>query len=208
MSGNGNSAHDHAGDAQRKVDWNAVTAIAAVVIAVIATLVSAYSAWEQHQQTRAQVWPHLIIGAAGVLPSDESASGVLTSHGGGLIAESQGVGPVIVDRVEFMVDHKAQRNWPSVYTALGYKPGSFGAFESQLDGNVLPPGKTEYFLMVEGRSQWEGFKQKLFRDTLIRVCYSSALHDYWIVALRDGQPIRSKPARSCRSIPVNDEFNG
>lgn len=194
-------------DSRKRLSWDAITAVMAVIIAFIATLVSAYTAWEQHQQTTAQVWPHLLVGSFGVLPSDTIENGTLTSHGGGLVAESSGVGPAIISRIEVLVNGKPQAEWQDVFLALGYKPGELHHTQAELSGNVLPPGKSIYWLMVFGHAPWQGFLDKLNAEVVIHVCYRSALNDFWMATLDKGD-WSSRAVSSCASISKRNQFAG
>jgi len=190
-----------------RISWEAITAVAAVLIAFAATLVSAYTAWEQHQQTRAQVWPHLLVATYGTLPNDTVENGSLNSHGGGLVAVSSGVGPAIVSRVEVLVNGKPQREWSDVFRALGYKPSELHAPQSILSGNVLAPGTKMYWLMVIGQPAWKAFARKAADEVVIRVCYRSALRDYWVTTEKSGGLWANEPVASCASIPRENAFN-
>lgn len=134
--------------------------------------------------------------------------GTLTSHGGGIVATSSGVGPAIVDRIEVLVDGKPQREWSGVLHALGYAPGQLHVTQVMLYGNVLPPGKSMYWFTVFGQPAWKDFLQKVNRHVVIHVCYRSALRDSWMASLKNGGLWSSTPVASCASIPGRDEFDG
>jgi hypothetical protein len=205
MNDDGESNGDSGAVPRKRVNWDAVTALVAVVIALLATLVSAYAAWEQRQQTRAQVWPHLTVGAVGVLPGESAKS----SHGGGLMVDSGGVGPAIVSRVEVLVDGKPASNWNDVFKALGYPSGKLNVAASALAHNVFPPARQEYILTVFGHEDWLVLKHKIVGHVVIRVCYRSALGEHWMTTMKhSGVSTNNHPVGSCSEIAEKDEFNG
>jgi hypothetical protein len=205
MSDEEESEHDPGGTSRKPVNWDAVTALVAVVIALLATLVSAYAAWEQRQQTRAQVWPHLIIGAVGVLQGETGNS----SHGGGLMVDSGGVGPAIVSRVEVLVDGKPAADWHHVFEALGYPSGKPDATAGALAHDVFPPGRQKYILTVFGHEEWLSLKDKIVDHVVIHVCYRSALGEHWMTTMKhSGVSTNNHPVGSCSEIAEKDEFNG
>src|SRR5262249_33862636 len=86
-------------------DWDGVAAVIAAFVGLLALLVSGYTAYLQRQQVRAQVWPYLEPGMSGSKRE--------------VILFNKGVGPAIIRSVQVLVDGKPQRNWSTVFAALG-----------------------------------------------------------------------------------------
>lgn len=194
---------------RRPINWEAVAAIVAALIGLLAIVGSAYTAWETRQQTRAQVWPHVEVLTAGILPAFMVKKGSSLGDGGGVIVTNSGVGPAIVGRVEVRVNGKPVPDWPHLFKALGYSHGQPGA-TSALNGSVLVPGQQNYWVAIAGREDWLQFKQKVFNQVVIRVCYSSTLGDLWITTMKHSVPLnkRTQSVGSCARIPERNEFNG
>ena len=170
----------------RRREWDGVAAVIAALVGLLALCVSGYTAWLQREQVRAQVWPYLETGI--------SAS----KHE--LMLVNKGVGPALIRSVQVYVDGKPQRNWDSVYVALGLK------FEQR------PPYSTVSSVVL---SAGEHIDQVLFRDTddfnryarqanrvEMRLCYCSTMKECWIRDEREKDSSRvtsetqSCPARS------------
>jgi hypothetical protein len=195
------------GGSRRTANWDAIAAIVAALVGLLAIVVSAYTAWNTHQQTRAQVWPHISIAAIGLLPAGMVKNGASPDDGGALVARNDGVGPAIVRRVEVLVNGKPEPNWSHVLKALGYRPGQTKAAQSALNGEVFSPGQKIYLLSVAGNKNWLPFKRKLFQEVIIRTCYCSTLGDCWINTWNHSEPLkRNQSVGSCAKIPKADEF--
>lgn len=193
---------------RRPFNWDAVAAVIAALVGLLAILVSAYEVRSIRQQTRAEIWPHITVGATGILPTYVVENGVSREDGGGLIAVNHGVGPAVVRRVEVLVNGKPVPDWSRLSKALGYPRGQPGA-TSMLNDTVISPGQEIYLIVVAGRKTWLRFERKVFREVVIRTCYCSTLGECWINTWKHAEPFKhTRPVGSCAKIPEEDEFNG
>lgn len=198
-------------DAQkRSIDWDRVTGVSAVIIGVIAILISAYTAFSTRQQTYAQVWPHVEVGATGLLPTFMRQKATIPNGGGGLFAVNNGVGPAIIRSVEVSVDGRPVPDWNHVFEAIGYTDRPPQTATSALNGRVFSPTQKIYLVATVGRKNWLHLKQKLFARVTIRTCYCSVLGDCWIHTMKPSlaRDQRTRSVASCAKIPKEDKFHG
>jgi hypothetical protein len=171
----------------RSIRWDAMAAIIASLIGFLALLVGAYTAWVERytadiqlQQVRAQVWPYLLLGNNDLQSSLE--------------IYSRGVGPALVDSVQFRIDGKPQRDWGSVLETLGLPPHGFQA--STLADNVLSPGGQITWVKFRDATTYKHLMEAFSRIE-IQVCYCSSLGDCW-----ETDSVSNRSTRVGTSCPV------
>lgn len=214
--------------ARRGIRWDALAAIIASLVGLLALIVAGYTAYIQRQQVRAQVWPHLDMGASTFPPS--------------IVVKNQGVGPAIVRSVEVLVNGKPQPDWAHVFTAVGMH-GDIDTQGPPMGGYVLTPGQIADWANFEfTRDQYQSFKDAarasstdkaqpvssapvmsyesfagtqrvLFNQFLdgakrtqlqVRICYCSTLGECSLATWTAGQ--RTQQAKECKAVPATDQF--
>ncbi|MBS0382723.1 MAG: hypothetical protein JSR56_09830 [Proteobacteria bacterium] len=213
---------------RRGIRWDALAAIIAALIGLLALCVSGYTAYIERQQVRAQVWPHLDIGASTFPPS--------------IVVKNQGVGPAIVRSVEVLVNGKPQPDWAHVFATVGMR-GDIDTQGPPMGGYVLTPGQIANWVNFEfTRDQYQSFKDAakasstgkvqpvssapvmsyesfagrqrvLFNQFLnnakhtrfqVRICYCSTLGECSLATWAAGH--RAQQAKECKAVPATDQF--
>ncbi len=169
--------------------WNGLAAVIAALVGFLALVVSAYTAYIQRQQTRAQVWPRLLVGAR---PADR----VLAIY-------DKGMGPAIVRNVQIFVDGKPQPDWDHVIAAMHMQFSAPPKYSS-IGYVVISPG--EELHLVKFASD-EDFAKATARPPQMRICYCSVLNDCWVMDEREESPaLQFQDVASCPADPAT-EFN-
>jgi len=183
-------ANPNAEPGTRGRDWSAVSAVIAALIGLLALCVSGYTAYIQRQQVRAQVWPYLEPGMSGSKRE--------------MLLFNKGAGPAIIEGVQVLVDGKPQRNWPSVFRALGL------TFEhhipySTINGVVIPANDHIDQLLFPSTEDFNLFVHEAKRVEL-RLCYCSSLDECWTYSDVATLPGAShKPIAQC-PVRGDDQF--
>ena len=167
--------------------WNGLAAVIAALVGFLALMVSAYTAYIQREQTRAQVWPRLLVGSR---PAEDL-----------VVIYNKGMGPAIVRGVQVYVGGRAQPDWDHVTAAQGLQ----GPVKTSTIGSVvISPAEelhllrfasdADYKLAVNGDKQME-----------LRICYCSVLNDCWVMDDRQTSPaLQVQEVRSCPADPAVD----
>lgn len=166
--------------------WNGLAAVIAAFVGFLALLVSAYTAYIQRQQTRAQVWPRLLLG---VRPDQRE-----------FLLYNKGIGPAIVRTVQVYVDGKPQRDWNQVVAAMDLKLSAPPVY-STLGTIVVSPGEELHVLKFANEADFAQAVNAAKRPYM-RICYCSALEDCWVMDERR-QPLIEDGA-GCPADPAAD----
>lgn len=177
-------------------DWDAYAAVIASFIGLLALAISGYTAYVQHQQLRAQVWPHLQI-----WESDINL---------GLYITNQGTGPARVASVRVRVGGAPVKTWADVWKTAGFTDEE-GVISSSIGGVVLPPGK-DYTLLLPADNEQSRVKFKELvssgtRTLSMTVCYCSILKECWVDTFGASQDRELRSADTC-PIPAGEKFRG
>jgi len=168
--------------AASRSNWNGLAAVIAALVGFLALMVSAYTAYIQRQQTRAQVWPRLLVGDR---PADRL-----------VVIYNKGMGPAIVRSVQVYVDGRPQPDWDHVVAAQGYKL-SAPPKSSTIGSVVISPGEELHLLRFASDAD---FTQAIYGDKSaeLRICYCSVLNDCWVMDDRQKNPaFRVVEVESC-----------
>lgn len=144
-------------------DWDRITAISAVFIGLVAVAVSAYTAILQRDQTRAQVWPRLLMYNAGALGEFRIAN--------------KGIGPAVIRSVRVEVDGKPARDWSQVLARLQLQDPD--QVYSSLSGLALSAGEDLAYLKPSSPERFAQIREHAGKRLRIKVCYCSALNECW-----------------------------
>ena len=180
-------------DAPKQPPWDAIAAIIAAMIGLLALLVSGYTAMLQRQQVRAEVWPYL---QPGISQTRRTVN-----------LENKGVGPAQVRSLRIYVDGALQRDWPSVFDALGL-PELRGTPASTVNGVVFASGETIQQLGFPDDATFHRFFREYPRMQLV-LCYCSTLDECWLLDERGRtleRQIESRERIDACPIPGDDEF--
>jgi hypothetical protein len=140
-----------------------MAALIAALIGLLALFISGYTAMLQRQQVRAAVWPYP---QPGISPSQRE-----------LTLTNKGVGPAMIRGVQVYVDGQPQRDWTSVFTALGLQDLANTPY-STINGVVLAAGDEVRQLAFHDADAFTRFYAQYPRMQL-RLCYCSALDECW-----------------------------
>lgn len=174
-------------DADARSRWNGLAAVIAALVGFLALAVSAYTAYIQRQQTRAQVWPRLLVGFR---PADRVVA-----------IYDKGMGPAIVRSVQVYVDGKPQPDWNHVITALNLGLSERPKF-STIGSVVISPGEELHLIKFASD---EDFAKAAGRSVDLRICYCSVLDDCWVMDEREKAPaLHFQEAKSCPVDPASD----
>lgn len=149
--------------ARPRTDWDRITAISAVFIGMVAVVVSAYTAVLQRDQTRAQVWPRLLMYNAGTLGEFRIAN--------------KGVGPAVIRSVRVEVDGKPASDWSQALTRLQLQDPDH--VYSTLSGLVLSAGDDVAYLKPSSPEDFARIREHAGKRMGIKVCYCSVLNECW-----------------------------
>jgi hypothetical protein len=142
-------------------DGSTYAAVIATLVGLLALGVSAYTAYLQRMQVRAQVWTHVALAL-----SDTDRS---------LLVLNKGTGPARIESARVKVDGKPQKNWTTVYAALGLqRPESF--VQSTLSGVILAANERLDFVKFGKLEDWQAFRAQ-GRRVRITLCYCSVLDE-------------------------------
>jgi hypothetical protein len=175
--------------ADSRGQWNGLAAVIAAFVGFLALVVSAYTAYVQRQQTRAQVWPRLLVGNR---PADRLVA-----------VYNKGMGPAIVRNVQIYVDGRPQPDWTHVVSAMGLHLGEEMKV-STLTSVVISPGEELHLLKFAGDADYAQFMQAR-KVPEMRVCYCSVLDDCWAMDERQRNPVlQIQEVKSCPLDPAVD----
>ncbi len=175
-------------------DWDGVAAVIAAFVGLLALCVSGYTAYLQRQQVRAQVWPYLEPGMSGSKRE--------------VILFNKGVGPAIIRSVKILVDGKPQRNWSTVFAALGISYDHHIPY-STINGVVISANDRIEQLVFPTTDDFNLYAHQVSRVDL-KLCYCSSLGECWTY---DGsaklpgdiyQPVAKCPARGADEFLDNE----
>jgi hypothetical protein len=172
-------------------NWDGAAAVIAALVGLLALCLSGYTAYLQRQQVRAQVWPYLEPG--------------MSSAKRKVMLFNKGVGPAIIRSVKIAVDGKPQRNWNTVFAALGLKYEHHIPY-STINGVVITANDHIDQLVFPTAEDFDLFAHEVKRVDL-KLCYCSSLDECWTyedtsatLVGHTHQPVAQCPARG------NDEF--
>lgn len=172
--------------------WDGVAAVIAAFVGLLALCVSGYTAYLQRQQVRAQVWPYLE-------PGMSSSKREITLF-------NKGVGPAVIRSVQLLVDGKPQRNWPSVFAALGLNYDHHIPY-STINGVVISANDHIDQLIFPTAEDFNLFAHQTKRVNM-KLCYCSSLDECWTfddTAVLPGEAHR--PIAQCPVRGENDFFD-
>jgi hypothetical protein len=175
--------------AASRSSWNGLAAVIAALVGFLALMVSAYTAYIQRQQTRAQVWPRLLVGDR---PADRL-----------VVIYNKGMGPAIVRSVQVYVAGHPQPDWDHVAAAQGLK-FSAPPKSSTIGSVVISPGEELHLLRYASDTD---FTQAVYAEKAaeLRICYCSVLDDCWVMDDRQQNPaLRVTEAKNCPVDPASD----
>ncbi len=173
--------------ANTRSGWNGPAAVIASLVGFLALAVSAYTAYIQRQQTRAQVWPRLLVGAR---PADR----VIAIY-------DKGMGPAIVRSVQVYVDGKPQPDWDHVIAAQNLGLSERPKF-STIGSVVISPGEELHLIKFANDGD---FAKAVFKTPELRICYCSVLDDCWVMDEREKTPaLLFQEVKSCPVDPASD----
>jgi hypothetical protein len=163
--------------------------VIAALVGFLALLVSAYTAYIQREQTRAQVWPRLLVGYR---PADRL-----------VVIYDKGLGPAIIRSVRVTVDGKPQRDWDQVVTAMGLKL-SEPLKSSTIGSVVISPGEELHLLKFASDADFAQ-AAAASRPLEMHICYCSVLNDCWLMNDQEKTPaLRVREVESCPVDPAAD----
>lgn len=163
--------------------------VIAALVGFLALLVSAYTAYIQREQTRAQVWPRLLVGSR---PADRL-----------IVVYDKGIGPAIIRSVQVLVDGKPQPDWHHAVEAMGLKLSELPSY-STIGSVVISPGEELHLLKFATDAD---FAQAMAsgKQLELHICYCSVLSDCWMMNDQEKLPARRVlEVASCPVDPVLD----
>lgn len=161
------------------------------IVALCALGVSVYQAYVGRQQQKLAVWPYYAGGNS--FPGDGKPYTYIVSN--------QGVGPMLVESVQLLVDGRPQPTWVAARRALGVPDARVtrDIYSTFRAGTVMLPGAERTIMETEGagaRDFWAAGQERLE----LRVCYCSLYDDCWTT---QGGGRRPRPVRTCPSSPAD-----
>ena len=169
--------------------WNGLAAVIAALVGFLALLVSAYTAYIQRQQTRAQVWPRLLVGNR---PADRL-----------VVVYDKGMCPAIIRSVRISVDGHPQPDWDHVVAAMGLKLSELPKY-STISSVVISPGEELHLLKFASDADYAQAMASP-RQPAVQICYCSVLNDCWIMDDQQKSPaLRLREVDGCPADPALD----
>lgn len=181
-------------------------ALSAVLLSVCGLFVSLYEASLIRRHHRASVWPHVAVTAS------------LNPDAVRFFVQNTGIGPARIRAAVVSVDGETKVDWEDVIVGMLEEPGSVNAYQSLINGQVLPPNspqETIFRLTMDSTSAAPRVIPALRRAILdesldIQVCYCSVYDECWTSSLQAimsrtrgvDTPV-SRPIDHCRNIPVS-----
>lgn len=175
-------------------DGNKVEFLVAIC-ALLTSAMAVFMAWDQGSVMRAQqhgaVYP--VLQVDGYVDETQSHTSI------GINVENSGVGPALIESVEFFVNDERTERFDAYLDSL---PRGFDLSYSSISGRALAPGKSVNAISV----RWP--KNAFDRSTISRIqsdsdtwsleiCYCSVFNRCWKTR-RIGQS-RAEPTKSCKS---------
>lgn len=181
-------------------------ALSAVVLSVCGLFVSLYEASLIRRHHRASVWPHV------------AATVSLRSNAVRFFVQNTGVGPARIRAATVTVDGETKEDWEDVIRSILDDPGRVGAYQSLINGQVLPPSSPEETIFEVTRDTADAasevvpaFRQSVLDGRLdVEVCYCSVYDECWTSSMQNvvfrargiDAPL-SEPIESCQGLAVS-----
>ena len=181
-------------------------ALSAVVLSICGLFVSIYEASLIRQHQRASVWPHVAV-----TPSINQGSVRL-------FVQNAGVGPARIEAAAVLVDGEVKEDWEDVFLTIMEGPTRVSAYQSLINGQVLPANSREERILEISAETAEMnaeptrvLSRKILEGAVdVQVCYCSVYDECWMSRMQDfldrsraGQPARGRLVDHCSAMPTS-----
>ena len=164
---------------EKKFELNPIS-MTAVLVSLCALFLSVYQTQLQRKQAFASVWPHLRIFHSNNMTD--------STFRGGLVVANQGVGPAVINAVEYKYNGVLLSGFPEAIDSLYAEMDRDKVAELEGSTNdliergaFLSAGQEIVWLeTTRNRAYWEKFSQRV-RKLEVRIRYSSVYEEQWEV---------------------------